>query len=156
MTNADPTKIRLQLAIAQAGLMSRRHAEDAIKQGRVTVDGKIIKEMGVKVNPSLQQICVDSKPIPTPPKDHTTIILHKPTGYLSAASDGHGRPVVTELVSSIKARLVPVGRLDYDSSGLLIMSDDGDLISRITHPRYGHTKTYLVTVSGNYTEETLI
>lgn len=148
-------KVRLQLAIARSGLCSRRHAEELVASGRVNVNGRIISEMGVKVNPASDRIEVDGKPLPTAPATHTTIMLNKPPGFLCAASDGHGGRLVTELVSGVNARLVPVGRLDRDSSGLLLMSDDGDLIARTTHPRYGHRKVYVVEVSGECGRDTL-
>ncbi len=151
----EQNKIRLQLAIARAGIASRRHAETMIAEGRVKVNGEIVKEMGFKVDPASDNILVDNKSIPAQATRHYTIMLNKPVGYLSAASDGHGGRVVTELVSSVPARLVPVGRLDKDSRGLLLMSDDGDLIAKLTHPKYGHRKVYSVEVSGICDEEVI-
>ncbi len=145
--------IRLQLAISRAGVASRRHAEELIRDGLVRVNGKIITEMGTRVNPSVDKIDVEGHPLPAAPSRHWTVMLNKPVGYLSAASDRRGGRVVTELVADIPARLVPAGRLDCDSCGLLILSDDGDLVARITHPRYGHRKVYLVEVSGMCSEE---
>lgn len=147
--------IRLQLAIARAGVASRRHAEELIRAGRVTVNGVAISELGAKADPSSDAIAVDGQPIPKAPAAHVTVMLNKPAGWLSAASDGHGGRVVTELVADIPARLVPAGRLDKDSQGLLVMSDDGALIERLTHPRYGHRKRYLVEVSGECDAQTL-
>ena len=151
----DEGPIRLQLAIARAGLASRRHAEAMIAAGRVRVNGETVTEMGTRVNPAKDAIEIDGRPLPRQARNRVTIALNKPVGWLSAASDGHGGRVVTDLVRDIPARLVPVGRLDKDSSGLLLMSDDGDLIAEITHPRGGHAKTYLVEVSGRCDEETL-
>lgn len=147
--------IRLQLAIARSGLCSRRHAEEMIRSGRVEVNGVIVAEMGVKVNPESDTITVNGRPIRRAPQRRRTVMLNKPVGYLCAAADGHGGRLVTELVRDIPARLVPVGRLDRDSAGLLLMSDDGDLIAKITHPRYGHRKEYLVEVSGQCGAEEL-
>lgn len=147
--------VRLQLALARAGVASRRHAEEMIRAGRVKVNGSIMTEMGVRVNPDVDAIEVDGAAIRRAPTRHRTILLNKPVGYLSAASDGHGGRVVTELVADLPERLVPVGRLDRDSCGLLLLSDDGDLIARVTHPRYGHRKVYLVTVSGRCDEDAL-
>lgn len=141
-------RIRLQLAIARAGIASRRHAEEMIAAGRVTVNGETVRELGTRADPSSDVIAVDGIPLPGERSGHVTVMLNKPVGWLSAASDRHGGRVVTELVADIPARLVPVGRLDKDSQGLLIMSDDGELIERLTHPRYGHRKRYLVEVSG--------
>lgn len=148
MEKLEEGGIRLQLAIARAGVASRRHAEEMIRGGRVSVNGVKVVEMGVKVDPARDRVEVDGRPLPRPAARKTTIILNKPVGWLSAASDGHGGRVVTELVGGLGARLVPVGRLDKDSQGLLLMSDDGDLIEKLTHPRYGHRKTYRVEVSG--------
>lgn len=152
---SENNSVRLQLAIARAGLASRRHAEEMIAAGRVKVNGKIIQEMGVRVNPEKDEIEVDGEKLPYRPSRHFTVMLNKPVGYLSAASDGHGGAVVTDLVKGIPARLVPVGRLDRDSCGLLLLSDDGELIARITHPRYGHRKVYMVEVSGRCDRETV-
>ncbi len=145
--------VRLQLAIARAGVASRRHAEELIRDGLVRVNGKIITEMGTRVNPAVDVVEVEGRPLPAAPRRHWTVMLNKPVGYLSAASDRRGGRVVTELVADIPARLVPAGRLDCDSCGLLILSDDGDLVARITHPRYGHRKVYIVEVSGQCGEE---
>ncbi len=145
--------VRLQLAISRAGVASRRHAEEMIRDGLVRVNGKIITEMGTRVNPAVDVVEVEGRPLPAAPRRHWTVMLNKPVGYLSAASDRRGGRVVTELVADIPARLVPAGRLDCDSCGLLILSDDGDLVARITHPRYGHRKVYIVEVSGQCGEE---
>lgn len=140
-------KIRLQLAIARAGLASRRHAEEMIAAGRVCVNGAAVTEMGCRVDPSVDAVTVDGKALPAAAAHHT-VMLNKPAGFICAASDGHGGRLVTELVAAVPGRLVPVGRLDKDSRGLLLLSDDGDLIARLTHPRYGHRKVYVVEVSG--------
>lgn len=147
--------IRLSLAIAKAGLASRRHAEEIIAAGRVSVNGETVNTQGVKVDPSKDKILVDGKPLPSIREETITVMLHKPRGFLSAASDGHGGRLVTELVSNYPGRLVPVGRLDKDSSGLLLLSNDGELIKRLTHPRYGHRKVYRVEVSGIFNDDIL-
>lgn len=148
-------KIRLQLAIARAGLASRRHAEAMIAAGRVSVNGAVVSEMGARVDPAADRIEVDGAPLPAQEEEKVTVALNKPRGWLSAASDGHGGRVVADLVRDIPVRLVPVGRLDKDSQGLLLMSNDGDLIARLTHPRYGHRKRYEVEVSGVCGRETV-
>lgn len=147
--------IRLQLAMARAGIASRRHAEAMIAAGRVRVNGETVTAMGTRVDPEKDAIEVDGRPLPRQARERVTIALNKPVGWLSAASDGHGGRVVTDLVRGITARLVPAGRLDKDSSGLLLMSDDGELIAEITHPRSGCAKTYVVEVSGRCGEDTL-
>ncbi len=140
--------IRLQLAIARAGLASRRHAEEMIAAGRVRVNGAVVTEMGVKVVPGSDDILVDGRPLPAAPSRTVAVMLNKPAGYVCAVSDGHGAKLVTELVADAGERLLPAGRLDKDSRGLLVLSNDGALIEKITHPRHGHTKVYVVEVSG--------
>lgn len=144
--------IRLQKAIANAGLMSRRSAEELIRAGRVTIDG-LVAILGDRVNVSAQRVEVDGIPLPVAP-DLVTYLLYKPTGVVSTMDDPQGRPVVTEFVPPVP-RVVPVGRLDYDTEGLLLMSNDGELILRVTHPRFGMTKTYVATVAGHPSEATM-
>jgi pseudouridine synthase len=140
---ADP--VRLQKAIANAGLMSRRAAEDAIRQGRVAVDGTK-SGLGDRVDVEAQQVTLDGTPIPVNPELETHL-LYKPAGIISSSSDPQGRRTVVDLVAS-EARLYPVGRLDYDSEGLILLTNDGELANRVTHPRYGIVKKYLALVKG--------
>lgn len=140
---ADP--VRLQKAIANAGLMSRRAAEEAIRQGRVAVDGKT-SGLGDRVDVRAQQVTLDGTPIPVNPELETHL-LYKPVGIISSSSDPQGRRTVVDLVNS-EARLYPVGRLDYDSEGLILLTNDGELANRVTHPRYGILKKYLALVKG--------
>ncbi len=140
---ADP--VRLQKAIANAGLMSRRAAEEAIRDGRVAIAGKTAG-LGDRVEVSTQQVTLDGVPIPVDP-DLETHLLYKPIGIISSASDPHGRRTVIDLVPS-EARLYPVGRLDYDSEGLILLTNDGELANRVTHPRYGIVKKYVALVRG--------
>lgn len=140
---ADP--IRVQKAMAGAGLMSRRAAEGAISQGRVAIDGKPAV-LGDRVDVSTQQVTLDGVPIPMNP-DLETHLLYKPVGVISSASDPQGRPTVVDLVAG-GGRLYPVGRLDADSEGLILLTNDGDLANRVTHPRYGIVKTYVALVEG--------
>lgn len=146
----DP--VRLQKAIATAGLMSRRAAEELIAAGRVTIDGQVAV-LGDRVNPETQVVSVDGIPLPVAP-NLVTYLLYKPVGVISSANDPHSRPIVTDLVPS-NPRVVPVGRLDLDSEGLLLLSNDGELILRVTHPRYGVKKTYVATVAGHPTNATM-
>jgi pseudouridine synthase len=125
--------------------MSRRAAEEAIAAGRVAVDGHIIG-LGDRVDVSTQVVTIDGVPIPLNP-ELETYLLYKPVGVISTASDPHGRPVVVDLVSS-NHRLYPVGRLDSDSEGLILLTNDGELANRVTHPRYGIGKKYLALVAG--------
>jgi pseudouridine synthase len=137
--------IRIQKAIAASGLMSRRAAEDMIREGRVSVDG-IRAGLGDRVDVTTQSVELDGSPIPVNP-DLETHLLYKPPGVISSASDPEGRPTVVDMVAS-PARLYPVGRLDYDSEGLILLTNDGELANRVTHPRYGILKTYVVLVEG--------
>jgi pseudouridine synthase len=138
--------IRVQKALADAGLMSRRAAEEAIREGRVAVDGRSAV-LGDRVDVSAQEVTLDGVPIPVNPALHTYLV-YKPKGVISSASDPQGRPTVLDLVAS-DVRLYPVGRLDYDSEGLILLTNDGELANRVTHPRYGVVKKYLVRVKGS-------
>ena len=144
--------IRLQKYLAHAGIASRRHAEEMIKQGRVVVNGDVVTEMGVMVDPINAEVEVDGKPV-NPAKKKIYIVLNKPIGYISTASDDRGRKTVMELVSDIPHRIYPVGRLDYDTEGLLFMTNDGDFTYTLTHPKHNVEKTYVTHVSGNVTME---
>ncbi len=137
---------RLQKIIAQAGLASRRGAEKLIRQGRVTVDGKIVTEMGVKVNPKLSHICCNGKKIQAEKKIY--LLLNKPAGYVTTLNDPQGRPIVTDLLTELTEakRVYPVGRLDIDTRGALILTNDGELTQRILHPSHEVGKTYIAIV----------
>lgn len=144
---------RLQNILAHAGIASRRKSAEIIAEGRVSVDGIIVKEPGVKFDPSAVKIKVDGRELQIV-ESKRTVVLYKPTGVLSSMSDPFGGRTVAELVD-VSERLVPVGRLDKDSEGLLLMSNDGDLVNKLTHPRYEHRKVYLVKVAGRWNEEKL-
>jgi len=130
---------RLQKVLAARGVASRRAAEEMIKAGRVKVNGQIVREMGVKVNPERDNILVDNKQLARPRMRY--ILLHKPSGYITTTSDERGRWTVMELVA-VQERIVPVGRLDRDTEGLLLMTNDGEVAHRVMHPRYGIKKEY--------------
>ncbi|CAN5308153.1 pseudouridine synthase [soil metagenome] len=136
---------RLQKLISGAGLMSRRAAEDLIRAGRITVDGLTAK-LGDRADPSEQTVAVDGVLLPVAP-GLVTYLLYKPMGVISTVSDPEGRATVVELVPP-EPRVVPVGRLDFDTEGLLLLSNDGALINAVTHPRYGVHKTYIAEVEG--------
>ena len=136
---------RLQKVLAQAGLGSRRACEELIGAGRVTVDGQPVTELGTRVDPEQADIRVDGRPIKA--ERYRYVMLHKPAGYLSHPDPRAGYPSWQELVQ-VPERLFPVGRLDVDSEGLLLLTNDGELANRLTHPRYEHPKTYLVQVGG--------
>ena len=138
-------QIKVHKAISDAGLMSRRAAEELIRQGRVTVDGHGVT-LGQRVDPETAVVAVDGRRIPVAP-GRVTYLLNKPLGAISTASDTHGRTTVVDLVPS-EPRVWPVGRLDADSEGLLLVSNDGELTNIVTHPSHGVTKTYTVLVKG--------
>jgi len=143
---------RLQKVIAKAGIASRRHAEKMILDGRVQVNGAIVTQLGTKVDISKDHIKVNGKRIqPEPYKIY--LLLNKPKGYITSVHDPEGRPTVMDLIPDVKERVYPVGRLDYDSEGLLLLTNDGDLVGALMHPRSGIDKTYWVKVKGHLTEE---
>lgn len=145
-----PKGERLQKVLAKAGVASRRHAEILIDAGRVEVNGKIIAKQGVKVSPSVDVIRVDGVRVNVN-EEHEYFVLNKPRGMQSTMSDDLGRPCVGDVVSEKVAagqRLFHVGRLDADTEGLLILTNDGELANRLMHPKYEVTKTYLATVLG--------
>ena len=154
---------RLQNILAHAGVASRRGAAALIESGAVTVDGIVVKEPGARFGDGVQ-IKVNGKEVSAAEKLRT-IVLYKPVGVLSTMSDPFGGKTVADLIYGrdgqdarrprIGERLVPIGRLDKDSEGLLLMSNDGTLVNELTHPRFNHTKTYLVKVAGRWSEEKL-
>ncbi len=140
-------RVRLQKALAQAGVASRRASEKLIQQGRVRVNGQLITEMGVRVDPERDAITVDGQPIQATHK-RRYIKLYKPTGYLSVLRDDRGRPALIDLLPQAQG-LHPVGRLDLDSEGLILLTNDGALTQKLCHPRYKHAKEYHVLVQGS-------
>jgi 23S rRNA pseudouridine2605 synthase len=133
---------RLQKVLAAAGVASRRACEALIEQGRVQINGQPVTELGTKVDPELAQIAVDGKPIRMP-KRHVYFKVHKPRGLLSdIGGDARGRGTVADLLPAEIRRVFPVGRLDLNSEGLMVLTDDGELAHRLTHPRFEHPKTY--------------
>ncbi len=144
-------KERIQKIIARSGLASRRQAEDWIRQGRVEVNGRPA-ELGQGADPLRDRIVVNGKPLKGPEKT-VTLLLNKPRGYVCSLRDPQKRQRVTELVRDIPERVFPVGRLDYNSEGLLLMTNDGDLAHALTHPAHHVEKTYLVKVRGHLTPE---
>jgi len=147
-------KERLNLILARAGIASRRKADDIIKTGRVMVNGKVITELGSKADIDEDDIRVDGKLIRVAGQKYY-ILLNKPRGYVSSLSDQKGRPLVTDLIKGIKARLFPVGRLDINTEGLLLLTNDGQFALRITHPRYGCLKVYKAKVRGKPSNKVL-
>jgi 23S rRNA pseudouridine2605 synthase len=145
--------IRLQKVLSQAGVASRRASERLIREGRVEVNGRQVTEMGVQVDPERDVIAVDGRRVRVG-GERRYIVLHKPRGCLSVLEDDRGRRAVRDLVPDAQG-LYPAGRLDYNSEGLLLLTDDGALTQRLTHPRYEHEKEYLVLVRGEPSVEGL-
>lgn len=145
---------RLQKVLAHLGIASRRQAEVLIAQGRVTVNGTVVTAMGLKVDPQRDFILVDGKPLPSAAAP-TYIILNKPKGFVTTLRDPQKRPIVTDLLKEISVRVYPVGRLDYDTEGLLLLTNDGELSFNLQHPRFKIPKTYEVEVKGKPAKEAL-
>lgn len=144
--------IRLQKYFTDCGVMSRRAAEAEIEKGTVTVNG-VVATLGQKVDPKKDKILWNDAPVVSDPKRKTVcVLLNKPRGYVTTMSDERGRKTVSELVADAGVRLYPIGRLDLDSEGLLLMTNDGELTNRLTHPKEHIPKVYHVVVGGNLTE----
>jgi 23S rRNA pseudouridine2605 synthase len=141
------TEIRLQKVLAQAGMGSRRRCDDMIAQGRVEVNGEVIDVMGARVDPLVDVIRVDGARIP-PPNEHAYVLLNKPRGVVTSMADEQGRPDLSGLIADRGDRLFHVGRLDTDTSGLLLLTNDGDLAHHLAHPSFENTKTYVALVDG--------
>jgi 23S rRNA pseudouridine2605 synthase len=144
---------RLQKILANAGICSRRKAEKYIIAGRIKVNGIIIKQLGHKADLQTDKIEFDNNIITPPPKLY--YLLNKPKGYVTTLNDPQGRPVVSTILKTIPFRLIPVGRLDFDTEGALIMTNDGELAQKITHPSYEINKTYQVIVKGSPAKDKL-
>ena len=147
--------LRLQKFLADCGVASRRGAEALIKEGRVRVNGEVIREMGVKVDEENDIIEFDGERL-KPQNKMIYIMLNKPEGFVTTVSDDKGRDTVMSLVSEIPARIYPVGRLDYDTEGLLLLTNDGELTYKITHPKNNIEKTYVAEVTGNIGMDTIL
>lgn len=143
---------RLQKILSQAGIASRREAERMITDGRVAVNGTIITELGAKADPSRDTVTVDGKPAIVDEK-RVYVLLNKPVGYVTTLKDPEGRPIVTELLKGLGVRVFPVGRLDYNTEGLLLLTNDGEWANRLAHPRHEVDKEYLVRVRGTVARE---
>jgi len=147
-------KIRLQKIVAQAGIASRRKAEELIREGKVRVNNVIVSQLGAKADPQHDSIEVAGQALPAAQKK-VYIMLHKPKGYVTTLRDPEGRPTVMDLVDTVTERLYPVGRLDYDTEGLLILTNDGDCSQSLQHPRHNVARIYLVKVRGRPAEDIL-
>ena len=145
---------RLARFLAHAGVASRRHAEELIASGRVQVNGSVITTQGVRIDPARDRVCVDGKLVEAPAR-HIYLLLNKPVGYICTVHDPQGRPTVLDLLPPEirQLRIYPVGRLDIDTSGLLLLTNDGDFALRLSHPRYAKQKHYEVLVQGRPSPE---
>ena len=139
--------LRLQKILSQAGIASRRAAEKLIAEGRVSVNGTTVREMGTKADPAADDVRVDGRRVKAAERLRY-ILLHKPAGCVTTRSDPQRRPTVIDLLRGVREYVYPVGRLDYDTEGLLLLTNDGDLAARLTHPRHGVERTYEARVAG--------
>ncbi len=147
-------KERLQKIIAKAGIASRRSAEKMIQEGRVSVNGTLVRELGAKANLSVDEIRIDGKLVSHDSNEAKIyLILHKPRGYITSVKDPEGRHTVMELLPEGTLKVFPVGRLDYDSEGLLLMTNDGTFAHRLQHPKFSISKTYRVKIIGRITDK---
>jgi len=140
--------------LSSAGLASRRNADELIRSGRVTVNGEPVKTLGTLAVWGKDRIRVDGQEIPAP-SERVYLMLNKPFGYICALKDPGGRSLVTDLVKDLPQRVYPVGRLDFDTLGLLLLTNDGDWAHRLTHPRYHVPRTYKITIAGRITDQAL-
>lgn len=140
--------VRLQKYLADCGIASRRKAEEMISEGRVSVNGHTVTSMGEKISPGSDTVLCDGNPV-MQPEEYVYVLLNKPKGYVTTMSDPQGRPIVTSLVKDLPQRLFPVGRLDLDTEGALILTNDGSLAQKIQHPSHETSKTYEALVQGH-------
>ncbi len=147
MIEEAATKARLAKVLARAGVASRRGSEDRIREGRVTVNGRVVLEPGTLVDPRRDHIKVDGRLLRLSFAP-VYILLNKPRGFVSTVTDPQGRPTVLDLIKGVRGRLFPVGRLDFNTEGLLLVTNDGEMAHRLLHPRYGMSRVYLVKVRG--------
>lgn len=146
------SEMRLQKYLSEQGVLSRRAAEEEIRRGRITVNG-VPAILGMKIDPERDTVLYRGKKIGAPVVRHVYLMLNKPRGYVTTMHDEEGRPCVAELVADVGTRVYPVGRLDYDSEGLLLFTNDGELANRLTHPRYHKSKVYHVKLRGEVPSE---
>jgi pseudouridine synthase len=145
---------RINRILSASGVTSRRKADELIQAGRVTVNGRVVKEPGSQAVWGVDRVMVDGRPVPDP-AERLYLMLNKPFGVVSSLSDPSGRPVVSDLVRDVGRRVYPVGRLDFDTLGLLLFTDDGEWAYRLTHPRFHVPKTYKVTIGGPVSDTAL-
>jgi len=146
---------RLQKVMSEFGVASRRKCEELIAEGKVKVNGRLITEQGCRIDKEKDTIEVDGRIVKSP-DTKLYILLNKPTGYITSAKDQFGRPTVLDLVKGVSIRVFPIGRLDYDTEGLIILTNDGDLTYRITHPKHNIEKTYRALVRGEMNKDDIV
>jgi 23S rRNA pseudouridine2605 synthase len=154
MESPKGSQTRLNKFLADSGVASRRKADDVIAAGRVQVNGKTVYELGVRVEAGVDRVTVDGKPV-KPPSLKLYVIFNKPENVLTTMEDPEGRPTVANFMEQLPVRVFPVGRLDWDTEGLLLLTNDGDIAQRVMHPREEIPKTYLAKVDGQPTEKEL-
>lgn len=145
---------RLQKILARAGISSRRKAEELITAGRVSVDGRVVTELGTRADPRASRVEVDGRPVAAEPLVY--LVFHKPRNVVSTLSDPEGRPTVAEYLKRVGARVVPVGRLDFHTSGTLLLTNDGDFAAALLHPRHASPKVYVAKVAGEVDDGALL
>ncbi|MEE4314717.1 MAG: pseudouridine synthase [Desulfofustis sp.] len=149
------TTVRLHKYLAQCGVASRRAAEELIRDGQVSVDGRVVTEMGCKIDPGRQRIHCRGKLVRAGDTGLIYILLNKPAGYVTTMADPQGRPIVTSLLKDVTTRVFPVGRLDLDTEGALLLTNDGQLAHRVLHPSHQTTKTYEALIQGHPASQSL-
>lgn len=148
-------EIRLQKFLASSGVASRRKCEELILAGKIKVNGKVVTELGTKIVPGVDKVTYGENAVELQEEKKVYILLNKPVGYVTTSKDDRERPTVMELLEGVEEKVVPVGRLDMFTSGLLLLSNDGDFVYKVTHPKHETTKTYIVKVRGIPTEKDL-
>ena len=152
MTKTSEKSVRLQKVIAASGISSRRAAEDLIRQGQVTVNGQVVATLGTCINPAIDHVKVNGRHL-NMAEPEAFVLLNKPPGFVTTMKDPFGRKTIADLLERIKVRVFPVGRLDYDAEGLLLLTNNGRVAQACLHPRYHVPKTYLIKVSGVFNDE---
>ena len=152
MTKASEKIVRLQKVIAASGISSRRAAEDLIRQGQVTVNGQVVATLGTCINPAIDHVKVNGRHLDMA-EPEAFVLLNKPPGFVATMKDPFGRKTIADLLERIKVRVFPVGRLDYDAEGLLLLTNNGQVAQACLHPRYHIPKTYLIKVSGVFNDD---
>ena len=152
ITKKTGIRVRLQKVIAASGLSSRRVAEDLIREGQVTVNGEIVRALGTCINPAIDHVKINGRHL-DPAEPEAFVLLNKPPGFVTTMKDPFGRKTIADLLERIKVRVFPVGRLDYDAEGLLLLTNNGEVAQACLHPRYHVPKTYLIKVSGVFNDD---